>query len=306
MMINYNSDSRAITARILGRMREIQTLESCRSPNKLQFTTNHCSMSLLHDVLSLLNRIAPLGLAESWDNVGLLAGDPAMPIERILTCLTLTEVVLQEAIRKKVGLIVTHHPVPFKPVDRITTQTTTGKILWGAMRHSIAIYSPHTAWDNASSGINRQLAHVLQLGNLRPLQLSSTPELASLELGTGLVGDFASPTKISELWTRLRTAIPEIQPRCTTAQDGKVSRVGICCGSGASLLPLALKHQCDGFVTGEATYHQVLEAQASEVAMLLMGHFASERFAMRKLAQMLGESLPGVECLPSESEESNF
>ncbi|MFM7929288.1 MAG: Nif3-like dinuclear metal center hexameric protein, partial [Pirellula sp.] len=147
-------------------------------------------MKLLSELLATLEQVAPLALAESWDNVGLLAGDPAMQVDRLLTCLTLTEVVLQEAIDRKVNLIVTHHPIPFKPLDRITTNTTTGRVLWRAIGHSIAIYSPHTAWDNAPEGINRQLAKILRLGNLRCMQPSAKPDLAlaARELGTGIVG----------------------------------------------------------------------------------------------------------------------
>lgn len=263
-------------------------------------------MKILSEILPKLNEIAPLSLAESWDNVGLLAGDPQLPVQRLMTCLTLTPQVLQEAILERINLIVVHHPIPFKPVDRITTQTTTGKILWGAIQHSIAIYSPHTAWDNAPSGINRQLAGILQLGNLRPLVPSPKPDLASRELGTGIVGEYDSPIPIERLWERLAQRVPEIQPRSTESEGKAVSRVGIVCGSGASMLQLAIKHRCDAFVTGEATYHQVLEAQASGIAMLLMGHFASERFAMQKLASMLGESLADVECISSESESSRF
>jgi len=260
----------------------------------------------VREILPHLNEIAPLELAESWDNVGLLAGDPEIRVKTLMTCLSLTDSVLGEAIQRGVKLIVVHHPIPFKPIDRITTQTTTGRILWDAIGHGIAIYSPHTAWDNAPNGINRQLAQILQLGNLRPLQISSKPEFARSELGSGIVGDFASPTKLSDLWARLESAIPEIRPKCTDPEDSHVVRVGIVCGSGASLMPLALKHQCEAFVTGEATYHQSLEAQAQGVSMLLMGHFASERFAMHKLASMLQERLPSVECFASQTEESNF
>ncbi|MFM8571378.1 MAG: Nif3-like dinuclear metal center hexameric protein [Pirellula sp.] len=263
-------------------------------------------MKPLREILVQLDQIAPLGLAESWDNVGLLAGDSAMPVERLMTCLTVTEDVLQEAISKRVDLIVTHHPIPFKPLDRVTTQTTTGRILWRAIQNSIAIYSPHTAWDNSPVGINRQLAHILQLGNLRCMQPSAKPDLASRDLGSGIVGDFATPTKISELWKRLKLAVPELQQRSSTSEDRSVSRVGIVCGAGGSLLSLANKHRCDAFVTGEATYHQVLEAQATGVAMLLMGHFASERFAMQQLARILSEAIPGIECFSSESETSDF
>jgi len=263
-------------------------------------------MISLKETAAQLNQIAPLALAENWDNVGLLAGDPDMQVKRLMTCLTITDTVLDEAISKKVNLIVAHHPIPFKPIHQITTQTTTGRILWKAISNSIAIYSPHTAWDNAPAGINRQLAHTLQLGNLRCMQPSPIPELAAKELGSGIVGDFATPIQIHELWRRLKANVPGIQHRCTESDDKVVSRVAIVCGSGGSLMHLAAKHRCDAFVTGEATYHQVIEAQATGLAMLLMGHFASERFAMQKLATLLADSLTGVECLASESETSEF
>lgn len=263
-------------------------------------------MITLKETVRQLNQIAPLALAENWDNVGLLAGDHDMQIKRLMTCLTITDSVLDEAISKKINLIVVHHPIPFKPIHQITTNNTTGRILWKAISNSIAIYSPHTAWDNAPAGINRQIAHILQLGNLRCMQPSSNAELAAKEMGAGIVGDFATPIPIHELWRRLKTAIPEIQQRCTDSDDKAVSRVAIVCGSGGSMLHLAAKHRCDAFVTGEATYHQVIEAQATGLAMLLMGHFASERFAMRKLAALLADSLTTIECLASESETSEF
>ena len=82
--------------------------------------------------------------------------------------------------------------------------------------------------------------------------------------------------------------------------------MGIVCGAVASPLHLAQKNRCDAFLTGEATYHQALEAQATGVPMLLMGHFASERFAMKSLARLLQDRLTDVRCLASESEYSDF
>ncbi|MFM7929861.1 MAG: Nif3-like dinuclear metal center hexameric protein, partial [Pirellula sp.] len=87
--------------------------------------------------------------------------------------------------------------------------------------------------------------------------------LAARELGTGIVGDFAKPARMSEIWSLLQDAVPELQARSTADGDVEVSRVGIVCGSGASLLHLAQKNRCDAFLTGEATYHQALEAQAT-------------------------------------------
>ena len=102
-----------------------------------------------------LESIAPLGLAEDWDNVGLLVGDGNENVQRVMTCLTVTPNTVQEAIKKQADLIVSHHPFPFRPTKRITTQDTVGRLLWQLIRNGISVYSPHTAWDSAADGINR-------------------------------------------------------------------------------------------------------------------------------------------------------
>lgn len=285
----------------------------------------------LRELIDALQRIAPLGIAESWDNVGLLVGDPASSIGKVMTCLTLNDTVLAEAVDRKIGLVVSHHPIPFRPLTRITTDDPTGRILWRAMQHSIAIYSPHTAWDNAHEGINRQLANLLQLGNLRPLvplmrtensqrgnsqrgnsqpgkvnQGTSLDAPMERELGCGVIGEFAKPVRIDDLVERLGTGIRGMSVRCTDSGERLVTRIGIVCGSGGSMLGKAAGERCDLFLTGEATYHQCLEADARGVGMLMIGHFASEAFSMRKLAELLAHAFPQIEVGASESESSIF
>ena len=263
-------------------------------------------MLRLSEIIAKLQEIAPLRLAENWDNVGLLAGDQAGDVQRVMTCLTVTDVVLEEAIKGDANLIVTHHPIPFKPLNRITSETPTGRILWRAIRHGIAIYSPHTAWDNAPLGINRQLAAMLDLKDIRPINPAAQTDLAEQGLGTGIVGEFSSPMSIADVWQSLRKSIPNIQPRTVGDPARPIRRLGIVCGSGASLLGQTTRHACDGFLTGEATYHQCLEAESYGMALLLAGHFASESFAMARMADLLSERLPGLKCWASRTETSVF
>jgi dinuclear metal center YbgI/SA1388 family protein len=294
--------------------------------NKSEVTVATGTSVKLKELIDALQRIAPLGIAESWDNVGLLVGDPASSIAKVMTCLTLSDSVLEEAIDRKIGLVVSHHPIPFRPLTRITTEDPTGRILWRAMQHSIAIYSPHTAWDNAHEGINRQLAGLLHLGNLRPLvplnraansqsgnsqtgkvkQGTSLDDPMERELGCGVIGEFAKPVRIDDLVERLGVSIRGMSVRCTDSGERLVNRIGIVCGSGGSMLSKAAGERCDLFLTGEATYHQCLEAEARGVAMLMIGHFASEAFSMRKLAELLARAFPQLDVGASESESSVF
>ena len=111
-------------------------------------------MIKLHQICDFLNEIAPTRLAEEWDNVGLLVGDRELEIQRVMTCLTITPESAEEAIEKNVGLVVSHHPLPFRPLKKITTDQTATRLLWNLIRNNICIYSTHTGFDSAKSGIN--------------------------------------------------------------------------------------------------------------------------------------------------------
>ena len=121
------------------------------------------------DVVAALERIAPPAWAESWDNVGLLVGDPTRPCRSVLLCIDLTEPVLGEARSAGTPLVMAYHPVIFKPLARITPQAA--PIAWAALRADLAVYSVHTAYDVAPGGANDVLADALGMGDdRRPLR----------------------------------------------------------------------------------------------------------------------------------------
>lgn len=127
------------------------------------------------DVLRTLARIAPLHLAAEWDNVGLLLGSAsAGPVERVMTCLTVTSATADEAIRERAQLIVSHHPILFRAVKRLTDANAEGRTLLALARAGVAVYSPHTAYDNAPGGVNDGLARRFGLTNVRALRALPT------------------------------------------------------------------------------------------------------------------------------------
>src|SRR4029077_979302 len=120
-------------------------------------------------VAELLERFAPSRLAAEWDNVGLLVGDRVRPVERIMTCLTLTPASVAEAVAERSELVVVHHPLPFRPLRRLTSDSVEGRLLLKLIEARIAVYSPHTAFDPAGRGINQRLAEGLRLTAIEPL-----------------------------------------------------------------------------------------------------------------------------------------
>jgi dinuclear metal center YbgI/SA1388 family protein len=121
-------------------------------------------------LVAWLENFSPTRWAESWDNVGLLLGDPQQSLGRVMTCLTVTRETAAEAIREGAGLVVSHHPILFRPTQRVTAIERATALVWGLARASIAVYSPHTAFDNAPGGINEMLAARLGLSEVAPLR----------------------------------------------------------------------------------------------------------------------------------------
>jgi dinuclear metal center YbgI/SA1388 family protein len=359
----------------------------------------------LQDFLASLGTLAPLHLAAPWDNVGLLLGDPDVDISRVMTCLTVTPEVVDEATDQRADLIVTHHPILFNGVKQLTAATPEGRMVLTLARFNVAVYSAHTAYDNAPGGINEQLAALLELADLRPLRGRSvqqhkivvfTPDKdltrvsdALFAAGAGIIGQYrecsfrlagtgtfygtesTKPTvgekgrreDVSE-WRvevicpaeRVDTAIAAMRrahsyeepaydvyplrptPAGVAAGEGRlgklprpgtvaqvvqtvreqlrlhtvqfvgdgarlVERVAIVCGAGGPLLDDALAADVDLFLTGEMRFHDCLRAQACGTAVVLPGHYGTERFAMEALARLLQTLLPELHVWPSQREQ---
>jgi dinuclear metal center YbgI/SA1388 family protein len=127
-------------------------------------------MTTVADLAAWLEGFAPRALAESWDNVGLLWGDPASKLDKVMTCLTVTSATADEAIAEGAGAIVSHHPILFRPVQVVRADRPATGFLWRLARAGIAVLSPHTAFDNTSGGINDGLASRLGLNDVHPLR----------------------------------------------------------------------------------------------------------------------------------------
>ncbi len=127
-------------------------------------------MPRVADIVAFLERFAPPALAEEWDNVGLLTGDRRRDVRSVVTCLTLTPDVAREAIERHANLVISHHPILFRAVKRLTADTAEGQMLLDLIAAGVSVYSPHTAYDSAAEGINQQLAERLGLTEIEPLR----------------------------------------------------------------------------------------------------------------------------------------
>ncbi len=259
-------------------------------------------MIRLQDVVSFLREFAPPELAEDWDNVGLLIGDPAEEIRSVLTCLTLTPNVADEAISRGAQLIVTHHPVLFRPVQRLTAETSEGRMLLSLIRVGISVYSPHTSYDSAADGINAQLARLFELRDVQPLRPNAALASETQPVGSGRWGTLPSAMTLRDLIERIKPALRVSTVQFVGDLNRPITKLGIACGAAAEFLRDAAQHGCEALLTGEARFHSCLEAETANIALILPGHFATERPAMEQLALVLRARFAELVVQASQSE----
>ena len=250
-------------------------------------------MTTVADLLAWLEDFAPTRLAEPWDNVGLLFGDPSAEVSRVMTCLTVTPRSADEAIDRGAQAIVSHHPVLFKPIKSLRADRPETGPLWRLAGAGVAILSPHTAFDNTIGGINDGLAGRIGLVEVEPLRPST---------GSGRVGRLERPEPLGLFADRVARLL-----RAPTAQfvgdpARVVQRVALCCGAGDDFLPDADRVGADVLLTGEARFHRAIEADALGIGLVVVGHHATERPGVEDLADRIARAFPGLDAWASRLE----
>jgi dinuclear metal center YbgI/SA1388 family protein len=254
-------------------------------------------MATVDDVIRFLDDLAPPVLAESWDNVGLLVGRRGRSVERVMTCLTITPDSAVEAVERGADLIVSHHPLPFRPLKTLTDGTSEGRLLLQLIEANVAVFSAHTAFDSAPEGINQRWAIGLQLKDIAPLVPTATSEG-----GGGRFGRLPSAIPLSQLAAQVKTLLAVEHVQAIGHLERSVQNVAVACGSAAEFLAPAHVALCDCLITGEARFHACLEAESLGMGLVLAGHFASERFAVEALAGVLEQSFPALQVWASQRE----
>lgn len=252
-------------------------------------------MTTVQSLVDVFEQIAPPRLAESWDNVGLLVGDPRAPLRRVLLAIDYTAAVAAEARRLGCDAVVAYHPPLFQAKKRVVAGSDG---IFEAIRDGIALYSPHTALDVATGGTNDVLCDLLGVGERGPLRPSAGGREGDGAVGIGRVAEIA-PTPRGELIERARRGLGLAALLVGGPREGEARRVAVCAGAGGELLEAALSARVDLFLTGELRHHDVLRAARAGVTVICALHSNSERVTLESLRTRLVERLPGVEVVRS-------
>ncbi len=244
-------------------------------------------MIFVEDILGWLSDYAPFRYAAQWDQCGLQVGDPRGAVERILVALDPLSAAMGEAEERNCQCVVTHHPLIFRPVKAVREDEYPGSLILRAARLGLHVIAAHTNLDAAREGTNEHLARLFSLSSLEPLEIDPAFRGESLYGGMGRIGLLAAPMTLGALVETAAGILGRSDLRVVGNRDGLVHRVALCTGSGGSLLDLAVRAGCHVFLTGDVKYHDAQRAVEAGLALIDVGHFASERLILEPLAAYL-------------------
>ncbi|SFP31451.1 dinuclear metal center protein, YbgI/SA1388 family [Geodermatophilus dictyosporus] len=247
----------------------------------------------LGEVVAALEARYDPALAESWDAVGLVCGDPVEPVERVLVAVDPVAAVVDEAVESGAGLLVTHHPLFLTPVHGVPADDPKGRLVHRLVRAGCGLFVAHTNADRAAEvGVNDALAAVLGLQATRPLEAVAPGS----RQGLGRVGTLAEPTTLAAFAAHAAAVLPTTAGgvRAAGDPDRPVRTVAVCGGSGGSLLPAAAAAGADVLLTSDLRHHPVSEAgELPGPALCDVAHFASEWPWVPVAAEVLAADLSG-------------
>ena len=246
----------------------------------------------IKEVIEALEQFAPLPLQESWDNAGLQVGLTEAEVSGALLCLDVTEQVIDEAIHLGCNLIVSHHPLIFHKLSRITTDDYVQRIVLKAIKHDITIVSMHTNMDSTLGGVNHKMAEKL---GLQAVHFMQPRTVNGRECGPGVIGEWEEPIAADDLVTLLKKTFGVECVQCNQLLRHGIKRVALCGGAGAFLLDDAIAAGADAFITGEMHYHEFF-GHEQQIQIAVIGHYQSEQFTNEIFKTIIEEQCKGVKC----------
>jgi dinuclear metal center YbgI/SA1388 family protein len=357
----------------------------------------------LKEITDCIENIAPLAFQEDYDNSGLIIGDPDKEVQKVLITVDVTEEIMNEALEKSCDLVISHHPVIFKGLKRLTGIHFNERIAMKAIKNGIAIYATHTNLDNADGGLNKSLISKMGVRNpsiLSPVKgllgklvtfcpvesaekvrqslfnagggnignydfcsynlqgegtfrasdkanpfvgeknkihfenevrievvyplyieaqlvnalLDSHPyeevaydlyplNNAFAKMGAGMIGELDSGEDEKIFLQKIKDLLNLPYIRHSAWLNSRIKKVAVCGGSGAFLLPIAMKAGADIFLTGDIKYHDFFETQ-DKIILADIGHYESEQFSKELIYSIIKEKFPNFAILLAESDSN--
>ena len=236
------------------------------------------------DVTKVIEDFAPLSIQEGWDNSGLCIGSPEAPVTSVLLGLDCTPELVDEAIECGAEMIVTHHPLIFSGLKKISPEDQVGEAVIKAIKAGISIYAAHTSADKVIAGVSGAMAARLGLQNVSILDEDGEGT------GLGVVGDLPQPLSAEDALALVKERFSLKAMRTSRPVEGKISRVAMCGGSGGSLIKAAAASGAQLYISGDISYHNFFTREGFMI--MDIGHYESEIEIVDILFSLLRKNFP--------------
>ncbi len=246
------------------------------------------------DIIDKLEKIAPKYYAENWDNPGLLVGRSDREVDCVYIALDATETVIEQAIACQAQLIITHHPMIFSPLKQINDQNFISRRVLAMIENNMSCFAMHTNFD--VSKMADLCAKRLDLKHVGVLEETIAPHKFENEtsLGIGCVGELPQIISLEDLAQKVKDVFDIPSVKIFGDFSEKLSKIGICPGSGKHMSDIAIAKGCDCLITGDIDHHEGIDANSNGLMIIDAGHHGLEHIFVEYIADYLGSCLDNV------------
>ena len=249
------------------------------------------------DIINVIEEFAPLSIQEKWDNSGLCIGSPDADVTSVLIGLDCTPELVDEAVECGADMIVTHHPLIFSGLKKISPEDQVGAAVIKAISNGISIYAAHTSADKVIAGVSGAMAAKLGLENVRILDEDGEGT------GLGVVGDLPEPLTAAEAVSLVKDRFALKAMRTSRPVEGRISRVAMCGGSGGSLIGAAMASGAQLYISGDISYHNFFTKDGFMI--MDIGHYESEIEIVDILFSLIKKKFPTFAVRITQNMHSN-
>lgn len=245
------------------------------------------------EIMQVIEAAYPRSAALDFDNVGLLAGRAGKEVNRVYLALDATDAVIDRAIEAGADMLITHHPLIFSPMKRVTDEDFIGRRVLKLIQSDIAYYAMHTNYDVL--GMATLSEKILGIKNSQVLDVTMCED--GNEEGIGRVGDLEKPMTLEECCVYVKHKLKLGSLKVFGDMNGTVSRLAVSPGSGKSAVAPAIAKGADVLVTGDIGHHDGLDAVEQGLAVIDAGHYGTEYIFIDDMKHFLEDKLPVLDVM---------